>query len=59
MWGTSSPVDNLADDFDNAIEGTQISGRRSDFLTAGKLASGNCRLLQQYLHRSEVPVRTG
>ena len=32
MWGTSSSYDKLADDFDNAIEGTRIGGRRSDFL---------------------------
>ena len=32
MWGTSSPDDKLADDLGNAIEGTRISGRRSDFL---------------------------
>src|SRR6516225_149778 len=48
MWGTSSPDDKLADDLGNAIEGTRISGRRSDFFTAGKLAPGNLGLLQQY-----------
>jgi hypothetical protein len=31
MWGTSSPDDKLAGDLGNAIEGTRISGRRSDF----------------------------
>ena len=51
MWGTSSPNDKVADDLGNAIEGTRISGRRSDFLTAGKLAPGNLGLLQQYRHR--------
>src|SRR6516165_3774950 len=52
MWGTSSPEDKLADDLGNAIEGTRISGRRSDFFTAGKLPPGNLRLLQQYRHRA-------
>ena len=47
--GTSSPNDKLADDPGNAIEGTRISGRRSDFLTAEKLAPENLGLLQQYL----------
>jgi len=55
MWGTSSPNDKLADDPGNAIEGTRISGRRSDFLTAGKLAPGNLGLLQQYRH---IPAAT-
>jgi hypothetical protein len=50
MWGTSSPDDKLADDLGNAIEGTRISGRRSDFLTAGKLAPGYFGLLQQNRH---------
>ena len=50
MWGTSSPNDKLADDLGKAIEATRISGRRSDFLTAGKLAPGNLGLLQQYRH---------
>ena len=51
-WGTSSFDDklNLADDLGNAIEGTRIGGRRLDFLAAGKLAPGNCGLLQQYWH---------
>jgi hypothetical protein len=31
------------------IETTQIGGRRSDRLTAGKLSPGNFGLLQQYL----------
>jgi hypothetical protein len=51
MWGTSSPDDKLADDLGNAIEGTRISGRQSDSFTAGKLASGNRGLLQQYQQR--------
>ena len=54
MWGTSSPNDKLADDLGKAIEGTRISGRRSDFLTAGKLAPGNLGLLQQYLPQPVV-----
>jgi hypothetical protein len=49
MRGVSSPVDKLADDLGTAIEGTRISGRRSDFFTAEKLAPGNLGLLQQYL----------
>jgi hypothetical protein len=49
MWGTSSPDDKLADDLGNAIEGARISDRRSDFFTAGKFATGNLGLLQQYL----------
>jgi hypothetical protein len=32
------------------IETTQIGGRRSDRLTAGKLSPGNFGLLQQYRH---------
>jgi hypothetical protein len=47
--GTSWSDDKLADDLGNVIEGTRISGRRSDFFTAGKLAPGNLRLLQQNL----------
>jgi hypothetical protein len=35
MWGTSSPVDKLADDLGTAIEGTRIGGGRSDFFEAG------------------------
>src|SRR5262245_38244213 len=50
MWGTTSPVDKLADDLGTAIEGTRIIGRRSDFFTAGKLAPGDLGLLQQYRH---------
>jgi len=49
MWGTSSPEDKLAGDFGNVIEATSTGGRRSDFFTAEKLASGNLGLLQQYL----------
>jgi hypothetical protein len=54
MWGTSSPNDKVADDLGNAIEGTRISGRRSDFLTAGKLVPGNLGLLQQYLPGADI-----
>jgi hypothetical protein len=50
MWGTSWPDDKFAGDLGNAIEGTRISGRRSDFFTAGKLAPSNLGLLQQYRH---------
>src|SRR6266478_5952722 len=50
MWGTSSPDDKLTGDLGNVIETTQIGGRRSDRLTAGKLSPGNFGLLQQYRH---------
>jgi hypothetical protein len=49
MWRTSSPEDKLAGDLGNVIEATSTGGRRSDFFTAEKLASGNLGLLQQYL----------
>src|SRR5262245_1106515 len=49
MWGTSLSEEKLAGDHGNVIEATSIGGRRSDFLTAGKLAPGNFGLLQQYL----------
>ena len=49
MWGTSSPDDKITGDLGNVIETTQIGGRRSDRLTAGKLSPGNFGLLQQYL----------
>jgi hypothetical protein len=48
MWGTSSPDDKLTGDLGNVIEATQIGGRRSDRLMAGKLSPGNFGLLQQY-----------
>jgi hypothetical protein len=54
MRGTSSSDDKLADDLGNAIEGTRISGRRSDFSTAGKSAPGHLGLLQQYLPQAVV-----
>jgi hypothetical protein len=56
MWGTSSSNDKLADDLGNAIERTRISGRRSDFLTAGKLAPDDLGLLQQYRHIAAVSI---
>src|SRR6516164_9557628 len=40
MWGTSSPDDKLADDLGNAIEGTRIRGRRSDFFNRRKISAG-------------------
>jgi hypothetical protein len=40
MWGTSSPDDKLTGDLGNVIETTQIGGRRSDRLTAGKFITG-------------------
>jgi hypothetical protein len=48
MWGTSSPDDKLTGDLGNVIETTQIGGRRSDRLMAGKLSPGDFGLLQQY-----------
>jgi hypothetical protein len=54
-WGTSSPEDKLAGDLGNVIEATSIGGRRSDFFTAEKLASGNLGLLQQYRHSADEP----
>src|SRR4029450_128302 len=54
MWGTSSPDDKLTGDLGNLIETTQIGGRRSDRLTAGKLSPGNFGLLQQYLPLADV-----
>jgi hypothetical protein len=38
------------------IETTQIGGRRSDRLMAGKLSPGDFGLLQQYRHSSAVPT---
>jgi hypothetical protein len=43
----------IAGDLGNVIEATSIGGRRSDFLTAGKLAPGHLGLLQQYLPKAE------
>jgi hypothetical protein len=53
MWGTSSPDDKLTGDLGNVIEATQIGGRRSDRLMAGKLSPGNFGLLQQYRHEAD------
>jgi hypothetical protein len=39
------------------IEATQIGGRRSDRLMAGKLSPGNFGLLQQYLPQPDSPAR--
>jgi len=49
MWGTSLSEDKLAGDLGNVIEGTSISGRRSDFFAAEKLTPSYLGLLQQYL----------
>jgi hypothetical protein len=54
MWGTSSPEDKFTGDLGNVIETTQIGGRRSDRLTAGKLSPGNFGLLQQYRHKADI-----
>jgi hypothetical protein len=59
MRGTSSSDDKLADDLGNAIEGTRISGRRSDFSTAGKSAPGHLGLLQQYLPKAASRAAKG
>jgi hypothetical protein len=40
MWGTSSPGDKLTGDFGNAMEATQIAGRRLVCLVAGNLFTG-------------------
>jgi hypothetical protein len=58
MWGTSSLEDKLAGDLGNVIEATSIGGRRSDFFTAEKLASGNLGLLQQYLPKADSCTAT-
>jgi hypothetical protein len=47
MWGTSSPDRKLTGDLGNAIESTEIDGRRSCRPLAGKLSPGDFRLLQQ------------
>src|SRR3974377_2239076 len=49
MWGTSSPDRKLTGDLGNAIETTEIDGRRSRRPLAEKLSPGDSRLLQQYL----------
>jgi hypothetical protein len=54
MWGTSSPDRKLTGDLGNAIESTEIDGRRSRRPLAGKLSPGDFRLLQQY----RGPTRT-
>jgi hypothetical protein len=48
MWGTSSPDGKLTGDLGNAIESTEIDGRRSRRPLAGKLSPDDFRLLQQY-----------
>jgi hypothetical protein len=55
MWGTSSPDDELTGDFGNAIEATQIAGRRLVRLVAGNLSPGNFGLLQ---HNLPIATRT-
>jgi hypothetical protein len=56
MWGTSSPDDKLTGDLGNVIEATQIGGRQSDRLMAGKLSPSNFGLLQQYLPASVIAI---
>jgi len=52
MWGTSLSEDKLAGDLGNVIEGTSISGRRSDFFAAEKITPSYLGLLQQYRHKA-------
>jgi len=52
MRGTSLSADKLAGDLGNVIEGTSISGRRSDFFAAEKLTPSYLGLLQQYRHQA-------
>jgi hypothetical protein len=54
MWGTSSSDDELTGDFGNAIEATQIAGRRLVRLVAGNLSPGNFGLLQHNLPEAEI-----
>jgi hypothetical protein len=48
----------LTGDFGNEPDTTLISGRGLLRLPAAKLLSGIFRLLQQYRHKREVPMRT-
>ena len=48
--GTSSPDEKIRGDLGNATEATQIGGRPSDRLMAGKLSPGNFGLLQHNRH---------
>ena len=54
MWGTSSPDGKLTGDLGNAIESTEIDGRRSRRPLAGKLSPGDFRLLQQYRPQADI-----
>src|SRR5262249_4279941 len=54
MWGTSSPDDELTGDFDNAIEATQIAGRRLVRLVALNLSPCNFGLLQHNLPKADI-----
>jgi hypothetical protein len=56
MWGTSSPDDELTGDFGNAIEATQIAGRRLVRLVAGNLSPGNFGLLQHNLPNADLRI---
>ena len=56
MWGTSSPNEKLKGDLGNAIEATQIGGRRSDRLMAGNLTPGNFGLLQHNRHQANISL---
>jgi hypothetical protein len=56
MWGTSSPDRKLTGDLGNAIESTEIDGRRSRRPLAEKLSPGDFRLLQQYRPIAEIKI---
>jgi len=56
MWGTSSPDGKLTGDLRNAIESTEIDGRRSRRSLAEKLSPGDFRLLQQYRPIAEIEI---
>ena len=43
-------------DLGNVIEVTQIGGRQSDRLMAGKLSPSNFGLLQQYLPKADIRI---
>jgi hypothetical protein len=58
MWGTSSPGDKLTGDFGNAMEATQIAGRRLLRFVAGNLSPGNFGLLQHNLPIADIYGRT-
>ena len=58
MWGTSSLDGKLTGNPGSVIAATQLDGRRSDRLLAGKLSPGSFRLLQHYPNQSGRPPTT-